>query len=369
MIVNDKKINALIIIDSLGIGGAEVSLKTMSKTMVDMGHNVVVLVIRSETILDLDERVSVEILGYKKYRYLPSTYMNAMRMNKFVRNLEAKYGRFQLKIANLTLSHKLAHLSGLSDVYYCIHENIIASNLVNRTGIKRYARESRIRRLYNNKDIICVSDGVKDSLKVIQGLHYRSVKTIYNAIDMEVINNLSEACNPYRKIQYIVHVGRFSVRQKRHDILLAAYKKLCPDYKLVLVGDGPDRSCIVNKIHQMKLENRVVLEGFSNNPYPIIRGATLLILSSDYEGFGVVLAEALCLDTAVVSTDCESGPSEIMVSSLSDYLVKTGDADALAIKMKKAIVDVENDQYPFESAAMERFLPAIVVRQYIDLAN
>ena len=151
--------------------------------------------------------------------------------------------------------------------------------------------------------------------------------------------------------------------------LLEAFRKTCLDYTLLLVGDGPERGSIIEKIHQLKLDGRVVVAGFIKNPYPIIRDAKLLVLSSDYEGFGVVLAEALCLDTAVVSTDCESGPREIMALSLSDYLVQTGDADALAIKMKKAIADVENDQYPFESAVMERFLPAIVARQYIDLAD
>ena len=370
--MKNKKINALMMIDSFGVGGAEVSLKTLSSAMAGMGHSVVVLVIRNDVVLDLDPRVNVEILDYKKYQFLPSAYItayiNAIRLRKFIRYLEHKYGRFHLKVANLTLSHKLSHLAGLKDVYYCLHEDIVASNLVSRAGLRRYARELRIRKLFNNKDVITVSDGVKDSLKTIEKLCCRSVRTIYNPIDLDNIERLSEERNPYGESQYIVHVGRLS-SEKRHDILLEAFRKMRLDCTLVLVGDGPERDGIVEKIHQLKLDDRVVIAGFIKNPYPIIRDAKLLVLSSDYEGFGVVLAEALCLDTAVVSTDCKSGPREIMVLSLSDYLVRTGDADALAIKMKKAIVDVENDQYPFESAVMESFLPTIVARQYIDLAN
>ena len=366
--MKNKKINALMMIDTLGVGGAEVSVKTLSSAMADMGHNVVVLAIRNDVVLDLDPRVNLEILGYKKYQFLPTAYINAIRLRKFIRYLEHKYGCFHLKVANLTLTHKLSHLAGLKDVYYCLHEDIVASNLAKRTGLKKYARKLRICKLFNNKDVVTVSDGVKDSLKAIEGLHCRSVRTIYNPIDVDNVKRLSKERNPYGESQYIVHVGRLS-SEKRHDILLEAFRKMRLDCTLVLVGDGPERDSIIGKIHQLKLDGRVVIAGFINNPYPIIRDAKLLVLSSDYEGFGVVLAEALCLDTAVVSTDCKSGPGEIMALSLSDYLVQTGDADAMAIKMKKAIVDVENDQYPFESAAMERFLPANVARQYIDLAD
>ncbi len=368
MDINNKKINVLMIIDSLGIGGAEVSLRALTKSMVEMGHNVVVLVIRDEILLNLDKRVSVEILGYKKYRYLSSVSMNAKRLRKFIIEMEVKYGCFRLKVAHLTLSHKLLNLVGLKDIYYCIHENIIASNLANRSGLKKYFRMSRIRRLYNNKDIIVVSNGIKDSLMLIKGLCLRSITTIYNVIDMTTIRKLSDKRNPYSTMRYIVHVGRFS-SEKRYDILLTAYQKINSDFKLILVGDGSDRNRIVDIIHQMKLDDRVVLAGFHKNPYPIIRGSSLLVLSSDYEGFGVVLAEALCLDTAVISTDCESGPDEIMKSALSNYLVKTGDSDALADKMKQAIDDVNNAGYPFASADLERFSPDTIVRQYINLAD
>ncbi len=366
---NNKKINVLMIIDSLGIGGAEVSLRSLTNSMVEMGHNVVVLVIRDEILLKLSKKVSIEILGYKKYKYLPSTYINAKKLRHFIVQLEKKYGIFQLKVSHLTLSHKLSSLAGLKGVYYCIHENITASNLANRSGLKKYFRMLRIRKLYNNKNIIVVSNGVKDSLIMINKLYPKSLKTIYNAIDMISINELSAKDNPYAMMQYIVHVGRFSITQKRHDILLMAYQKIKSDFKLILVGDGPDRGRIIAMIHQMKLEDRVVLAGFHKNPYPIIRGSSLLVLSSDYEGFGVVLAEALCLDTAVISTNCKSGPDEIMESSLSKYLVNTGDADALADKMKQAIDDVSNANYPFASACLERFSPDTIARQYFNLVD
>ena len=356
------------IIDSLGMGGAEVSLKTLSSAMVDLGHNVVVLVIRNDIHLDLDSRVEVNILYYKKYKILPSLYINAIRLRNVVRKLEYKHGCFDLKVANLTLSHKLSHLAFLKDVYYCLHEDVVASNLAKRTGLSRYARERRLRKLFNGKDVITVSDGVKNSLESIEGLRCRSVRTIYNPIDLENIVRLSEEKNLSVKSQYIVHVGRFST-EKRHDLLLEAYSKSCLGEVLVLVGDGVEKGNIIKKICQLNLNNRVVITGFVDNPYPIMRDAKLLVLSSDYEGFGVVLAEAICLGTAVVSTDSKSGPREIMKSSLSDYLVPIGNVAALTHMIEKAVEDVDNGSYPFEDACLERFSPEVIVSKYSHLTN
>jgi len=366
--MKNKKNNVLMIIDTLGMGGAEVSLRTLVSAMADMGHNVVVLVIKNEVIVNIDSRVHVEVLGYKKYKYLPSLYINAIRLKRSIRHLVAKYGDFQLKVANLTLSYKLSHQAGLDDVYYCLHEDIITSNLASRKGLKKYFRELRIRRLFNGKDIITVSDGVKDSLIAMPNLNCKSIRTIYNPVDLTAIKKLSGENNVYRGMDYIVHVGRFST-EKRHDLLLSAYSKADIPYNLLLVGDGKGRSMIAEKIRKLNLDDKVILIGFIVNPYPIIRDAKLLVLSSDYEGFGVVLAEALCLGTAVVSTDSKSGPGEIMTSSLSEYLVPTGDAEALACKIKKAIEDVDKGCYPFEDACLERFYPTTIVSKYMHLAK
>lgn len=360
--------NVLMIIDSLGIGGAEVSLRTLTRAMADDGHDVVVLVIRDEVVLQLDDRVRVEVLSYRRSRWLPTTLLNAVRLRRSIQELEDELGPFGLKVAHLTLSHRLAGIARIEGVKYCIHEDISESNLGERSGINRFLRILRVRRLYSGKDIVVVSEGVRQSLECFPGLKPASVSIIYNAIDVEAIEKLSAEANPYSGQRYIIHVGRMALREKRHDVLLDAFSKLQHDYRLIMVGDGPDRSRIESQIRQMGLDEKVVLTGFLKNPYPVIRDAAVLVLSSDYEGFGVVLAEALSLGTAVVSTDCRSGPSEIMKSALSGYLVDTGDADALSDKIEQAIADIGKQCYPFQDAGIDRFLPAGIVRRYIDLA-
>ncbi len=354
------------VIDSLGMGGAEVSLKTLSSSLVDQGHNVVVLVIRGDVVISMNANVHTSLLRYKKYKLLPSIYINAIKLRRRINKLEDEHGSFDLKIVNLTLSHKLAHHARLGDAYYCLHEDVVASNLSKRTGIKKYARKLRLKKFFNGKKIITVSDGVRDSLASIEGICCESIQTIYNPIDLESIKRLSVESNPYAGMDYIVHVGRFS-SEKRHDVLLDAYHESGLGCMLLLVGDGPDKAVILNKITELHLEDKVVVTGFINNPYPIIRDANLLILSSDYEGFGVVLAEALCLETAVVSTNSMSGPSEIMLSPLSNYLVPTGDVHALSGKMQLALADVEKHKYQFKSKDLERFSPEVIAAEYVKL--
>jgi glycosyltransferase involved in cell wall biosynthesis len=129
-------------------------------------------------------------------------------------------------------------------------------------------------------------------------------------------------------------VGRFA-KQKRHDILFEALQNVSEGYKLVCL-------CRVSKkmtklIKKMRLEHRVMVTGFVQNPYTWIKQAELLVLSSDYEGLPTVLIEALACGTPVVSTNCPHGPDEIMTEALSEYLVPKREPEQLANKINQAL--------------------------------
>ena len=85
------------------------------------------------------------------------------------------------------------------------------------------------------------------------------------------------------------------------------------------------------------LGKKVIFQAYTDNPYAWIRHADLFVFSSDFEGFGRVLAEALIIGTPVVSTDCPTGPSEILTGVLKDFLVPPGDVNALASKIREAL--------------------------------
>jgi glycosyltransferase involved in cell wall biosynthesis len=139
---------------------------------------------------------------------------------------------------------------------------------------------------------------------------------------------------------YIVAAGRLSP-EKNFTSLLDAYaqSQACVSFKLLILGEGPERATLEQYIKNQGLEQRVVLPGFMRNPYPYINNARCLVLSSLHEGFPVILIEALGLGRPVISTDCETGPREIIVQGENGLLVPTNDVAALADALDQVCLD------------------------------
>jgi glycosyltransferase involved in cell wall biosynthesis len=138
---------------------------------------------------------------------------------------------------------------------------------------------------------------------LFRGLNYKKIKTIYNPFDIEHINIL--ACQKFDvkiKKQYLVWVGRIS-EEKNLPFLLDVYYPLATLYDLVIIGDGSQKiiSSLNQKIKHLNIENRVHFLGFIENPYPYIKNANALLLTSDNEGLPTVVLESLILNTPVFS--------------------------------------------------------------------
>jgi glycosyltransferase involved in cell wall biosynthesis len=215
------------------------------------------------------------------------------------------------------------------NIYHTVHSTFSQSALKNKQGLKLFFRKRKLQNIYNNLDIITVSNGIQDDLLYTINIKPKSIQTIYNPVDIDTINQLSNETNIIQEQNYIIHIGRFA-KVKRHDILLQAYKQSNIDAKLVLVGDGEEKENIINLIDRLDLKEKVILTGFLQNPYPVLKNARLLVLSSEYEGFGNVLIEALSLNIMIISTNCKSGPNEIMEYELKQYLCNINDVENLA---------------------------------------
>ena len=111
------------------------------------------------------------------------------------------------------------------------------------------------------------------------------------------------------------------------------------------------------------MTDQVVLAGFQTNPFPWIKHARLFVLSSDYEGFGNVLIEAMVLGTPALSTDCPSGPGEIFINDMEDSLVKCGDAKALAEKMR----EFYSKPPRINKESLKRFAATTITNEYLEL--
>lgn len=141
----------------------------------------------------------------------------------------------------------------------------------------------------------------------------------------------------------IVAMGRL-VRQKGFDLLLEAFK-LCsnrhPQWSLHIVGEGNERQTLQAMTATLKLEDRVKFLGLVKEPTAVLRQADLFVMSSRFEGFPLALIEAMACGLPVISTDCPTGPSEIIRDGVDGILVPLGNVQALSVAIERLLADSE----------------------------
>ena len=241
---------------------------------------------------------------------------------------------FDLIVSTLPFSDEVVALARLPRVWYRIANTLSAEiELLRQHKSGKGARRlARYRKLYDGRNLIAVSKGVANDLRHTLGLSRANIACIYNPFDFAAIQQLAEL--PDADIPnepYVIHVGRFAP-QKRHDLLLQAWQQSGIPHRLVLLTE-PSAA-----LQALIGDQRVTIAGFRRTPCPWMKHADLLILSSDHEGLPNVLIEALACGTPVVSTDCPSGPREVMTGPLQDFLVPPGDVAALAAAIRTAIM-------------------------------
>ena len=183
--------------------------------------------------------------------------------------------------------------------------------------------------------IVAVSHGVKDSLATTARIPPDRITVIYNPVITPHLHQATQAHPDHPWFQgpdpIILGIGRLT-RQKNFPNLLHAFAQVLPQHpaKLLILGEGEDRDTLQRLIHDLHLDDHAQLPGFVPNPYAYLAHAQLFALSSDWEGLPTVLIEALAARTPVVSTDCPSGPREILDHGRHGHLVPTNDPTALA---------------------------------------
>lgn len=353
--------NILFVIDSMGIGGAEQITLTLARRFVDNGYDVDLIVCDNVLLLEIPSEIKLHILDFKKSFIDYIRY--SFKLHRMIDDLIRENGyEYDLILVELQKATRLMRGYNHPNIYHCVHSTLSQTAFKNRKGLRLFFKKRTLQKIYNGLNIITVSDGIKDDLLRIIEIKPQSIQPIYNPIDREHITRLALEPNPVHESDYIVHVGRFDPA-KRHDILLKAFVLSNLDTKLVLVGDGSEREKIVAWIEEFGVKEKVIVCGFMQNPFPIMKNAKMLILSSEYEGFGNVIVEALMLGTPVVSTDCKSGPNEIMTGSLAKYLIPVNDA----VKLSETMQSVYHNSYIVPDSLMDRFLPETIMQSYMSL--
>ena len=192
--------------------------------------------------------------------------------------------------------------------------------------------------------IIAVSEGIKTNLVEEFRIAAGSIEIIYNPIDIDRINELSRMPLEHPFFQgsapVILAIGRL-VRQKRFDLLIRAFREVLSelDARLIIAGEGPERESLQRLAKDLGIGEKISLVGFQANPYAFLSKADVFVLSSSYEGLPMVLLEALACGTPVISTDCKSGPREILDNGRCGLLVPEGDEGALAEGIVRLVRD------------------------------
>ncbi len=212
------------------------------------------------------------------------------------------------------------------------------------------------------------------------------VRVIYNPIDLHFIKTHVNEETDFvfeKDVFHFVNVGGFR-KEKNHLLLMQAFfiLKNLP-CKLVIVGGGVMEEELKQKVHDLGLMDKVIFCGFEKNPFKYVHRSDCFVLSSDVEGFPNVLIEALACGKPVISTDCSSGPRELLAPAtdlhyrvINKYeigefgiLTPVNDVIALAAAMKKMYND-SSLRSQFESKAKKRAEQFDVdeIKQYFHVA-
>lgn len=356
--------NFALIVTNLAGGGAERAMLNIAALLAGRGHGVDLILLERVIEHTVPEGVSLHVVtdGKLGHGWLGKR-IAAWRLAQLWKKLDARRP-IDLTVTTLPYCDEVVRHARLPRTRYRIANTLSAEidRLARRDPGKARRRLDRYRAVYDGQSLIAVSEGVAADLRQRLGLS-ADIATIYNPFDFQRIRHLATMPEPdLPRRPYVIHVGRFAP-QKRHDLLLDAWKLAGLDMDLVLLTDPA--AGLSRLIEAKGLAGRVTVAGFHRNPFPWIAAAELLVLCSDHEGLPNVLIEALACGTRVVSTDCPSGPHEILRGDLARWLVPMNDAAALAKRMQSALLEAR----PQRPTELDAFAAGTVAVRYEALAT
>lgn len=360
-----KKRHVALFVPSLRGGGAEKVTVVLANAFARKGLKVDLLLAQKEGPYLKDVLPDVRVVDFKATRVLKSI----PRLARYLSTEKPDCLLSALNHANIA-AIAASFLAGREcKVIVAEHNSIFGSQI---GSVRNWVVMNLIGRAYRFAyAVIAVSHGVAEDL-IQAGVPQELVHTIYNPVVSDrLLEDSKKPCDhPWLNGDSrptLLAVGRLEP-QKDYATLIRVFSLLEPKHnaRLLILGEGSLRLELQALIGDLGLAERVQLAGFVNNPYAYMRRAEVFVMSSQWEGLPTVLIEALACGSKVVSTDCPSGPSEILEEGKWGLLVPCRDPAALARSLNKALSQ-QRSHLRSNSTRASDFSERVACERYLQL--
>ena len=362
-----KKQTVTLYLPSLRGGGAERVMLNLARGFAEKGHVVDLVLAKAEGPYLNEVPEGIRVVDLNASRVLKSL----PGLTRYLRKERPAVLLSALNHANIIAlwAHKMARVS--TKIAISVHSTLSISSQ-KATSIRGRLIPHVIRIFYSWADyIVAVSQGVAEDLAHHANLPRDMIKVIYNPIiTPELLEKAKELLNhPWfnnKGLPVILGVGRLN-KAKDFPTLIRAFNLVCKQRSvlLLILGEGEERPQLESMISELGLKKEVMLPGFVDNPFNYMYNSAVLVFSSAWEGLPTALVEAMACGCPVVSTDCPSGPAEILENGKYGLLVPVGDAEALAQNII-SVLDKPPDPLSLQQRAAEFSLDKIC-RQYLEI--
>lgn len=355
-----------IVLPNLGGGGAERIHLDLAREFQSIGHPVefVLMQARGELLEEARQSFSVVDLEALRVRRTPLALARYLRQRRPDALLAALWP--------LTVVAPLARrLSGRRCRVVISERNNLSAQYGSLGRTHTAAMRASMALGYRAADArIGISKGVVHDIATLSGMREDDFRVVHNPVPPRPIPTAEalQAAEVFwgaERGARILTVGSFKA-QKNHPLLLSSFARMTtPNARLMFVGTGAGEGALRAQAKEMGVADRVIFAGFHKDPTSFYATADLFVLSSNYEGFGNVIVEALACGLPVVSTDCPSGPAEILDYGRFGRLTPVGDKVALANAMTEVLGRV-HDKEKLRARSRD-FTPRGAARIYLDL--
>lgn len=339
-------------------GGTERVATLIANELVKMNYNISIISLAGGKypFFELDDSIRTYSLYSDKVSFKTNFFGVVYKLRNFVKN--NKIDSFVV-VDSISCIFTVPAFYGLKINHICWEHFNFSVNL----GVKSRDLGRKLAARYCNS-VVTLTERDKDYW--LQGTQHKSqITAIANPCPFSIQEYTKE-----ENTKTVLAVGRLT-NQKGFDMLLEAWiqvNKAKPDWKLKIVGEGEDRVKLTNFIKENKLNDSVELVGNTDDVGQYYEQAEIFCLSSRFEGFGMVLIEALAFGLPVVSFDCDTGPAEVL-DGTGSILVPQGDVNQLATSLVSMIND-EKKRKKISLKSKEKakiYQPQNIISQWVSL--